>query len=143
MYLYGDTQCFPWRKPRSIALIKEGKTRIEEHLRRLVSTVSSNFKGKSGNIFLQFSKETRKIAIRKSELRSISNLEQELCRLNVQHQDLEEKNESLQKRCDELYQSLLLAEKENNKLNKVYLENEKLKTENAYLCEYIDKIAER
>ena len=110
-----------------VAIIKEDSTRIEEHLRKLVSIVANNFKGERGNAYVNFSKKIKEVAVRESELQSIRDIEQELSSLRVQSQHLLEKNGRAEKLCEELCQRLGEAVTESNK---VYLEIEKLKANN-------------
>ena len=113
--------------------------RIEELLRRIVGGVTAKFKGKRGRDFLKFSSQTRKIAIQKGELQRIGELKQEIDRLNSECQNLEETNETLEKRCRELYRDLLQAQ---TQTKKCFVEIEKLKEQNVSLHDYIDKITE-
>ena len=59
-------------------LILEDCEIIEQHLRRLASAAKSNLVGKKGNPFVKRSRTTRKIAIRRSELKSMVEVEREL-----------------------------------------------------------------
>jgi len=119
-------------------LIKRDCKRIEENLRRLASTAKSNFKGKQGRAYLAFSKATRSISIRHGEFRNgvhVVEVERELYDLKAEKKALEEENERLHKRCDELYQSLLKADElkkgSDETLSGAYEAIEKLKAHNT------------
>ena len=76
-------------------------------LRKLCSSVKSNFKTKSGDNFIKFGRENRSVAIRHGELLTTGDLERELYDLKAAKEALEEENRRLNERCDELYESLV------------------------------------
>ena len=128
-------------------LIRENSKRIEDHLRRIASSVKSNFRGKQGSAAKKFGSLSKRVAVRRGELRNATEIEYELSKLKEAKADLEAKNCTLNQRCEELYQCLLQAETlrtiNNEKLAKADSEIESLKKENVRLWEYFDKISEQ
>jgi hypothetical protein len=127
-------------------LVKKDCKRIEEGLRKLCSKVKSGFKGKSGLHYVNFASQIRSFAIRAGEILRASDLEIELCKLNTAKVAVEKENAALQKRCDDLYSSLVqeeeLRRKTNDSLEDAKVDLQKLEKENANLCKYFDKISE-
>ncbi|CAB4014402.1 Hypothetical predicted protein [Paramuricea clavata] len=127
-------------------LVKKDCKRIEEGLRKLCSKVKSGFKGKSGLHYVNFASQSRSFAIQAREILRASDLEIELCKLNTAKVALEKENAALQKRCDDLYSSLVqeeeLRRKTNDSLEDAKVDLQKLEKENANLCKYFDKISE-
>ena len=72
-------------------LIKKESNRIEEWLRRLTSAAKSNSYGKKGSTFAKFTKQTKSIAIRSSEIVKTRDLRNEICRLKTSNKALKMK----------------------------------------------------
>ena len=77
-------------------LLRRDCKRIENHFRRLASTVKSQFVAKKGRDYVAFGNKVRKIAIHKGEVRNIVEAEKELNDQIEQNKILQEKNEDLQ-----------------------------------------------
>ena len=126
-------------------LIKKDCKRIENVLRKLCSSVKSNFKNKCGDNFIKFGRETRSVAIRHGERLTTGDLERELYDLKAAKEALEEENRRLNERCDELYQSLVqeqeLRRESNDSIIEARADAEKLRRENANLLQDFGKIA--
>jgi uncharacterized protein (UPF0335 family) len=90
-------------------LIKNGCTRIEDHIRRLTSMVKSSFRGLRGHAYITYGKQIKKISIRRTETQSIGEVEQELHVQVEKNRTLEKENERLREQCEETYQNLLEA----------------------------------
>ena len=127
-------------------LVKRDCQRIEEGLRKLCSKVKSGFKGKSGLHYVNFASQCRAIAIRSEDILRARDLELELCNVNATKVALEKENAELNKRCNDLYESLIQAEeirrKTNDSLDGTKADLEKLEKENANLWKYFDKLSE-
>ena len=76
-------------------LIRRDCERIENHFRRLASTVKSQFVGIFGKKYETFGNKVKKIAIRKGELRNIAEVEEEFKELKKRNKILQKKNEDL------------------------------------------------
>jgi type III secretory pathway component EscV len=114
-------------------LIKKDCKRIENMLRKLCSSVKSNFKTKRGDNFITFGRENRSVAIRHGELLTTGDLERELYNLKAVKEALEEESRRLNECCDELYESLIQEEERrresNDSITEARADTEKLRME--------------
>jgi type III secretory pathway component EscV len=102
-------------------------------LRKLCSSVKSNFKTKRGDNFITFGRENRSVAIRHGELLTTGDLERELYNLKAVKEALEEESRRLNECCDELYESLIQEEERrresNDSITEARADTEKLRME--------------
>jgi len=128
--------------------IKKDSKRVEDRLRKLTSEVNRQFVGKRGTTFVNFGKKVNKICIREGELTNLVRVtESELGTLNNAYAALAEENDNLRQLSEQLYDNLLQAEIRSEQAEEngeeMYADMQKLKRENSYLCEYLDKIEEQ
>ena len=134
-------------------LIRRDCERIENHFRRLASTVKSQFVGKNGRDYATFGNKLRKLAIRKGEVRNIAEAEKELKDQKEKSKILQERNEELlfeteglQEIIDQLWKDLEeareLKSKAEERVEELYADLEKVKKENVHLSQYIEKLEE-
>ena len=133
-------------------LIRRDCERIENHFRRLASAVKCQFVGISGKKYETFSIKTKKIAIRKGEVRNIAEVEEELKEQKEKNKRLQEKNEDLlldneglqglmDQLCKDLNEARQLKSKAEERVEELHA-NLKLMKENAHLSRYIEKLVE-
>ena len=116
-------------------------TRLEEVLRVICASVAHQFIGKSGKSYQTLLQKVKRIAVRKNELFTVSSLkdlEHEIGRLEKANASMRSQNVLLQCKYND---SLLLVNKTQAKIDKAYIEIDKLKQENQYLYNTIEKIA--
>ena len=134
-------------------LIRRDCERIENHFRRLASTVKSQFVGISGKKYETFGSKVKKIAIRKGEVRNIAEVEEELKEQKKQNKILQEKNEDLlldyedlQEIIDQLWKEINeareLQRKAEERVEEMYDDLKLVKEENAHLSQYVEKLEE-
>ncbi len=128
-------------------VIKKDCSRIEERLRRLASVAKRNSSGKRGRTSLEFCKRSKSIAIRSCEILKAADLVKEVCDLKAAKSVLEQENVELQRRCNDLYESLVQEEALRNaaveELKEAQTDQDKVKKENTRLWQYIDIISEQ
>ena len=128
-------------------LIKDGCVRIEERLRRIASNAVNNSKGKRGRKYVEYFKQSISIALRSGELLKAGDMQKELDELKAKQRVLEQDNDNLQQHCNDIAQSLVLAElqgtRQNNNLLDAQDSCDKLRKENTQLWNYMDRISEQ
>ena len=126
-------------------LIRRDCERIENHFRRLASTMKSQFVGIVGKKYETFGNKVKKIAIRKGELRNIAEVEDGLKDLKKQNkilqknEDLQLDNEDLQELMDQLWKDLNeaweLKSKAEERVEELSVDIKLVREENAHLSQ--------
>jgi hypothetical protein len=119
---------------------------METRLLNLFSKVRGYLKGKSGRKYETIASAERNFSVRWHELENFYHAEEKLSIASEKVTLVEKERDNLQKRCENLYQSLL-QEKTSRKCAEEnameYSDNlETLKAENLHLYEYVEKIEE-
>ena len=119
--------------------IKSNTVRIEEGLRTLSSKVYAQNKGLRGLSRINFLNKTKSFQLYQQELVDVSSLKTRVKKCEEEKNDLQRQLKELDSRCEEIFQELL---KENNHVNNIETESEKVCQENKELTEYIDILKE-
>lgn len=126
--------------------IKNDCERIEGRLRRSCAEIKKKFFGKSGASYRKLLQNNVKIAVHADEIVTISNVESELQKEVHKNEQLQQENECLKNRCEELYCQMIKAQATTKEITKSLDESsdkiEKLAEENQELHSYINKLGQ-
>ena len=131
---------------RNAVKVKEDCERIEGRLRRACSEIKSKYAGKNGNSYRKLTEKELKIAMRASEILTLSEVESQLKKEKAKNEEVLSQHEALKARCKDLYCQLVEAQTAEEEaivmLAEANADIEQLRTENAQLHSYIEKLGQ-
>ena len=125
---------------RNAVKVKEDCERIEGCLRRACSEIKSKYVGKNGNSYRKLTEKELKIAVRASKILTLLEVESQLKKEKARQ------HKALKARCEDLYCQMVEARTAEEEAIVMLAEAnaaiEQLRTENAQLHSYIEKLGQ-